>query len=89
MALLPIGANQPYHAARWAQLGVAQVLGAVEATPESVGKAVTTVLAEPGYRLAAECIRAEIAALPEPTQAISLLERLAVERRPLSRRDTR
>lgn len=41
MVLLPMGADQPYNAARCAQLGVAQVLDAVEATPESVGTATT------------------------------------------------
>lgn len=81
MVLLPLGADQPYNAARCAQLGVAQVLDAVEATPESVGAAVTMVMANPSYRQAAGRIQGEIAALLEPAQAVRLLERLAVERR--------
>jgi MGT family glycosyltransferase len=83
MVLIPMGADQPRNAARCAELGVARVLDAVEATPESVHAAVATVLADPSYRQAAERIRDEIAALPEPAHAVRLLERLAVEQRPL------
>jgi UDP:flavonoid glycosyltransferase YjiC (YdhE family) len=83
LVLIPLGADQPRTAARCAELGIACVLDAVEATPESVRAAVMTVLADPGYRQAAECIRDELAALPETAYAIRLLERLAVEQRPL------
>jgi UDP:flavonoid glycosyltransferase YjiC (YdhE family) len=83
MVLLPMGADQPHNAARCAALGVARLLDAVEATPETVRLAVTTVLAEPGYRRATERLQAEIAALPEPSYAVRLLERLATEQRPL------
>jgi UDP:flavonoid glycosyltransferase YjiC (YdhE family) len=83
MVLIPMGADQPHNAARCADLGIAQVLDAVEATPESVRAAVATVLADPGYRRAAERLRDEIASLPEPAHAVALLERLAAERRPL------
>lgn len=79
MVLIPIGADQPYNAARCAKLGVARLLDAVEATPETVGAALTTVLADPGYRRAAERLRDEIAALPEPAHAVTLLERLVKE----------
>lgn len=34
--MVPRGADQPFNAARCADLGLAQVLDAVEATPESV-----------------------------------------------------
>ena len=59
MVLIPMGADQPHNAARCAALGVAYLLDAVEATPETVRLAVTTVLAEPGYRQAAERLQAE------------------------------
>jgi UDP:flavonoid glycosyltransferase YjiC (YdhE family) len=81
--LIPMGADQPLNAARCADLGVARVLDAVEATPETVREAVSTILADPSYRQAAERIRDEIAALPEPAHAVALLERLAAEKRPL------
>ncbi len=83
MVLLPMGADQPLNAARCADLGVARVLDALEATPESVREAVSSVLADPGYRQATERLRDEIAALPGPAHALMLLERLAAERRPL------
>jgi UDP:flavonoid glycosyltransferase YjiC (YdhE family) len=80
--LIPMGADQPLNAARCADLGVARVLDAVEATPEAVREAVASVLADPTYRRAAERLRDEIAALPGPTHAVVLLERLAAEKRP-------
>lgn len=81
--LLPMGADQPHNAARCAALGVAQVLDPIAATPASVREALTTVLDDPAYRRAAERMRDEIAALPEPMYAVRLLERLAAERQPL------
>ncbi|HEY5169052.1 MAG TPA: glycosyltransferase [Thermoleophilia bacterium] len=82
MVLLPIGADQPLNAARCQALGVADVLGPLSATPEMVRAAVTRVLADAGFREAAERIRDEIAALPGPKHAVTLLERLAAERAP-------
>jgi len=41
------------------------------------------VLADAGYREATERIRDEIAALPEPKYAVTLLDRLASGRAPL------
>lgn len=83
MLLLPMGADQPLNAARCEALGVAQVLDAREATPHAVREAVEHVRANPAYRRAAERLKQEIAGLPDPAHAVSLLERLAVERRPL------
>jgi UDP:flavonoid glycosyltransferase YjiC (YdhE family) len=62
---------------------VARVLDALEATPERVRAATSDVLADPTYRLNAERMRDEIAALPGPDHAVTLLERLVAERRPL------
>jgi UDP:flavonoid glycosyltransferase YjiC (YdhE family) len=75
--LLPMGADQPQNAARCEQLGVARVLDAVFATPETVRDAVADVLANPSYRSAAERLADEIAALPGPEHTVALLERLA------------
>jgi UDP:flavonoid glycosyltransferase YjiC (YdhE family) len=74
--LLPMGADQPLNAARCAALGVALVLDPVMTTPEIAAQAVTTVLTEPAYRLAAGRMRDEIAALPGPDHAVKLLEGL-------------
>ena len=81
--LIPIGADQPLNARRCADLGVAHVLDAVGATPDGVRAAVSMVLDDPSYRRNAERLRDEIAALPEPTHTVGLLERLAAEKQPL------
>jgi UDP:flavonoid glycosyltransferase YjiC (YdhE family) len=81
MVLIPMGADQPLNAARCVELGVAQALDPMEATPESIRSAVSTVLAEPSYRIAAERIRDEFTELPGPEYSTLLLERLATEKR--------
>lgn len=83
MVVIPIGADQPRNAQRCRDLHVARVLHALEATPDSVRAATSDVLADPTYRLSAEGMRDEIAALPGPDHAVTLLERLATERQPL------
>lgn len=83
MVLIPIGADQPLNAARCQALRVAEVLDAVGATPEMVRAAVSSVLADAGFRGTAERIRDEIAALPGPECAVTLLDRLTSERAPL------
>jgi UDP:flavonoid glycosyltransferase YjiC (YdhE family) len=83
MVLIPLGADQPYNAARCSELGVARVLEAVRTTPDEVGEAVSIVLRDAACRSAAERLRDELSALPGPAHAVALLERLADERRPL------
>lgn len=83
LVVAPMGADQPLNAARCRELGVAWVLDAVRATPETVREAVSAVLADPSYRRAAERMRDETAGLPERAHVVTLLERLAAERRPL------
>ncbi len=83
LVLLPLGADQPQNAARCAALRVGRVLGADERTPAAIRAAVREVLADPGYRSNAEGLRKEMEALPGPEYAVALLERLAVEKRPL------
>jgi UDP:flavonoid glycosyltransferase YjiC (YdhE family) len=80
MVLIPLGADQPLNAVRCAELGVARVLDAIEADPDSVREAVSEVLSEPAYRSSAERIRDEIVALPGPEHAVALLEELAATR---------
>ncbi|MEV8440504.1 glycosyltransferase [Actinosynnema sp. NPDC051121] len=75
--LLPMGADQPQNAEQCARLGVGRELDPVAATPDDVRAAVAEVLADPGYRRAAERVREEMLALPEPGAAVPLLERLA------------
>lgn len=74
--LLPIGADQPLNAARATALGVAVALDVMRATPNEVRAAVETVLGDGRYRVAAERVRDEIAALPGPEAAVAALERI-------------
>jgi len=83
MVLLPMGADQPLNAARCEALGVGRVLDALRATPETVGEAVSAVLSDPTYRASAERVKEEIAALPDWEHAVTLLERLVAEGRPV------
>ncbi len=83
MVVLPIGADQPLNAVRIAALGVGRSLDAIEATPDDVRAAASSVLADATYRESAGHIADEIAAFPSPDVAVGLLERLARERRPI------
>jgi UDP:flavonoid glycosyltransferase YjiC (YdhE family) len=77
MVLLPIGADQPFNAARCRELRVARVLDPFHATATDVSKAVSNVLSDPSYRRNAQRLKAEIDASPGPEHALRLLERLA------------
>jgi len=83
MVVIPIFADQPYNAACCAALGVGVVIAPDNRTPEAIREGVRQVLAGPTYRQNAERLRDEMAALPGPEYAVALLERLAVEKRPL------
>jgi UDP:flavonoid glycosyltransferase YjiC (YdhE family) len=83
MVCIPIGADQPLNAARCAALGVGRELDAMTVTPDEVREATMAVLTDPGYRRAAARLQAEIAAMPAAADAVGLLERLAVEQRPV------
>jgi UDP:flavonoid glycosyltransferase YjiC (YdhE family) len=83
MALIAMGADQPLNARRCVALGVGEALDPLEATPQSIREVVTCLLDEPSYRRAAELLRDEIARLPDPAEAMLLLERLAQAKRPL------
>ncbi|MDX6241196.1 MAG: hypothetical protein QOG10_6020 [Kribbellaceae bacterium] len=74
--LLPLGADQPHNAQRCVELGTSRVLDPVIATPDEVRTTVSAVLADEGYRRAAERIQDEINALPGPEHTVPLLERL-------------
>jgi MGT family glycosyltransferase len=81
--LIPMGADQPLNAARCQALGAAHVLDAVTLTSASAREAVSALLADPKYRRAAKRLHDEIVALPGPDHAVTLLERLVVEKTPL------
>jgi MGT family glycosyltransferase len=83
MVILPMGADQPLNAGRAQALGVARVLDPVRATPRDVAQAVAAVSTDPAVAAHAGAWRDECLALPGPDHAAALLERLAVERRPI------
>jgi UDP:flavonoid glycosyltransferase YjiC (YdhE family) len=78
--LIPLGADQLVNAERAAELGVARVLPAVDATPDDVREAVLDVIEDPAYAAAARAVRDEIAALPGPESAVQPLTRLQSRR---------
>jgi MGT family glycosyltransferase len=79
LVTIPMGADQPFNAARCEALGVGLTLDAVRATPGDVRDAVSAVLADPAYRSAAGRMRDEIAALPGTDHALAVLERLVAK----------
>jgi len=81
--MVPIAADQPDNAVRCAAAGVARVVLLAGASAASIREAALAVLADPSYRQRAERVRAQIAALPGPAQAVTLLERLARDREPI------
>jgi UDP:flavonoid glycosyltransferase YjiC (YdhE family) len=83
LVVIPISADQPENADRCAALGVARVIQPAELSADLAREAAREVLGNGAYRLAAERMRDEIAALPGPEYAVTLLERLATERQPL------
>ena len=75
--VLAMGADQMHNAARCEAVGVARLLHPVRATPDDVAAAVTEVIEDPSYRAAAVRLHHEIAALPGPEHAVSLVEALS------------
>ena len=83
MVLLPRAADQPHNARRCADLGVGLALDPLTASAEAIREAAIEVLTQPSFRLAAERLRDESAALPGPDHAIDLLQRLQEVRQPI------
>ncbi|ANN17755.1 MGT family glycosyl transferase [Amycolatopsis orientalis] len=76
MVLLPMGADQPHNGDRAVALGLGKVLDVIDATPEDIRDAVSSVLREPSYREAAGRLRDEVTAYPPPEETVPLLEGL-------------
>lgn len=74
--LLPMGADQPHNAWRCVELGTGQELDPMTATPQQIHAAATTLLTDPTYRHAAQKLRAELADLPDLTEALHRIEQL-------------
>ncbi|GAB3744780.1 glycosyltransferase [Amycolatopsis oliviviridis] len=76
MVVLPMGADQPHNGDRVTELGLGRVLDVIDATPEDVRDAVSSVLREPAYRAAAARLRDEVTAYQPPEKTVPLLEGL-------------
>lgn len=83
MVVLPMGADQPLNAERITALGAGRSLDAIQATPDEIREAASSVLANATYCESAGRLADEIAALSSIDVAVDLLERLARERRPI------
>lgn len=70
MVLLPMGADQPWNAARCVALGAAITLDPITVTPADVRGAVHALRVDPSYRTAALALASEMAALPSPERAV-------------------
>ena len=73
LLFLPQGADQYSNADRVIAAGAARKLLRTDVTASTVRESVAALLSEPGYRLAAQRIGAEIAAMPPPAHALAAI----------------
>jgi MGT family glycosyltransferase len=73
LAVLPLFADQPYNAARVAELGAGIAL---EPGPAAMADAVRELLADPGYAEQAALVADEIGALPPVDEAAAIVREL-------------
>jgi len=85
LLVLPQAANQFHNAEACVAAGAARSLLPAEITPQAVRAAVRALLDEPGYGERARQIAREIEEMPAPEHGVGLVERLADQRRPLTR----
>jgi UDP:flavonoid glycosyltransferase YjiC (YdhE family) len=64
LVIMPLGSDQPWHAANAKRLGLGEVVEFEGATPAMVADALTRVLGDPGYRERAGAYRDELLAMP-------------------------
>ncbi len=83
---IPLAAlDNQLNAVQLESLGAGIAIPEAPRSPEVIAAAVTDVLGEPRYGVAAQAIATSIEALPSTDHAVDLLERLARERRPVLR----
>ncbi|MGV9392881.1 nucleotide disphospho-sugar-binding domain-containing protein [Streptomyces olivaceus] len=75
--MMPQTADNPFNAANFAGSGAGVTLDAAGADAGEIGAAVTRVLTEPAWRVAAEKLREEMAEMPPPSAVVRSLEKLA------------
>jgi UDP:flavonoid glycosyltransferase YjiC (YdhE family) len=84
LVIVPIASDQFANAERCAALGVGITVDAAHRTPDAIRDALREVLGKPVYRENARRVQQSMRALPTPEKVVPLLERLAVERRPVT-----
>ncbi len=85
LLMLPRGAiSQVTNAEVCVRAGVGRRLPEQEITPEAIRREVRTLLDEPIYRERAQQLRDEIAGMPGPEERVTLLERLARDKAPIT-----
>ncbi len=70
---LPRGTDQPENAALLVRAGAGVLVAPEDYAVESIAAAVSAVVGDPAYRVAAERVRDEIAAMPDPDSAWAAL----------------
>jgi UDP:flavonoid glycosyltransferase YjiC (YdhE family) len=83
LVVVPIGADQFVNAQRCAAVGAGIVIEPEHRTPEAIRDALREVLHDPSYREAARHVQEGMRRFPTPAEIVPLLERLALDRRPV------
>ncbi|HEY0573699.1 MAG TPA: glycosyltransferase [Pseudonocardia sp.] len=81
MLVIPIASDQHYSADRAEALGIARVVRPHERTPRRIREQALAVLANPTHRHRAAALAAQMAALPDMGQGVTMLEQLDERRR--------
>jgi UDP:flavonoid glycosyltransferase YjiC (YdhE family) len=77
LVVVPLGFDQPYHARRCTELGIARTVTTEHRSAEAIRAAVRDVLADRSMVERARVFAREMAALPGLDEAVRLLERVA------------
>jgi N-glycosyltransferase len=85
LVVIPIGGDQHYTAERVEALGLGRAVGPHERDPATIRSRIREVMAEARYRDSARAFAAEMQALPSIEHAVTLLEQLARDGRPIPR----
>jgi UDP:flavonoid glycosyltransferase YjiC (YdhE family) len=81
LVVMPLGSDQPWHAANAERLGHGRNITFGEATAADITAAVTAVLDDPSYRERATIVRRELDAMPTLADAAARIEALVTDRR--------
>ena len=77
MVITPLGADQPIHAARCSDLGLAEVIQPEQVTAKALASALQRVLTTPSYTERAQAFQRELTALPPVEEAIERVRAFA------------